>query len=91
MAFYRSCSAEVRNDYTTVVAAMEWRFTPTWLTAVQAHLFHNYHQQENETVDQFVQELQKLYNLANAGAASEGSHVQRMGQTLLTNHFVTGL
>ena len=64
MAFYRSCSAEVHNDYTTVVAAMGRRFTPIRLTAVQAHLFHNRHQQENETVDQFKQELQKLYNLA---------------------------
>ena len=87
MAFYRSCSAEVCNDYTAVVAAMERRFTPILLTAVQAQLFHNRHQQENETVDQFSQELQKLYNLAYAGAASEGPHAQRMGQTLLTNQF----
>ena len=42
-------------------------------------------------MDQFAQELQKLYNLAYAGATSEGPQAERMGQTLLTNQFITGL
>ena len=91
MAFYRSCSADVRSKYPALVAAMKQRFTPIRLTAVQAKLFHTRQQLENETVDQFAQELRKLYNLAYAGAASEGPHAERMGQTLLANQFVTGL
>ena len=90
-AFYRSCSEEVRSKYTSLVAATKRRFTPIRLTAVQAQLFHNRQQQEKEAVDQFAQELQKLYNLAYAGATSEGPHAERMGQTLLANQFVTGL
>jgi hypothetical protein len=70
---------------------MKRRFRPARLTAVQAKLFHNRQQQEKETVDQFAQELQKLYNMAYDGAASEGPHAERMGQTLLANQFVTGL
>ena len=91
MAFYRSCSSDVRSKYALLVAAMKRRFTPIRLTAVQAQLFHNRQQQERETVDQFAQDLQKLYNLAYAGATSEGPQAERMGQTLLVNQFVTGL
>ena len=42
-------------------------------------------------MDQFAQDLQRLYNLAYAGATSEGPQAERMGQTLLVNQFVTGL
>ena len=70
---------------------MKRRFTPIRLTAVQAQLFHNRQQQEKETVDQFAQDLQKLYNLAYAGATSEGPQAEHMGQTLLANQFITGL
>ena len=35
MAFYRSCSYEVRSKYNLLVAAMKRRFTPIRLTAVQ--------------------------------------------------------
>lgn len=70
---------------------MKKRFTPIRLTAVQAQLFHDHQQQEKETVEQFAQELRILYNLAYAGAASEGHHAERMGQTLLANQFVPGV
>ena len=91
LAFFRSCSADVRSKYVSLVTALKQRFTPIRLTAVQAKLFHNRQQSESETVDQFAQELRKLYNLAYAGAASEGPHAERMGQTLLANQFVAGL
>ena len=91
MAFYRSCSPDVRGNYSGLVAAMERRFTPIRLTAVQAQLFHTRQQQEKESVDQFAQELRKLYNLAYAGAATEGPQAERMGQTLLANQFISGL
>ena len=91
MAFYRSCSPDVRSRYPALVGVIKRRFTPIRLTAVQAKLFHTRQQLENESVDKFAQELQKLYNLAYAEAASEGLHAERMGQTLLANQFVTGL
>ena len=91
LAFFRSCSTDVRGRYASLVTALKQRFTPVRLTAVQAKLFHNRHQVDGETVDQFAQELRKLYNLAYGEAASEGPHAERMGQTLLANQFVTGL
>ena len=74
-----------------LVMALKRRFAPIRLTTFQAQLFHNQQQQENETVDQFAQDLQKLYNLAYAGATSKGPQAERMGQTLLVNQFITGL
>ena len=88
MALYQSCSSDMRSKYALLVADMKRRFTPIRLTAVQAQLFHNRQQQERETA---AQDLQKLYNLAYAGATSEGPQAERMGQTLLANQFVTGL
>ena len=58
IAFYLSCGADVRNNYTALVTAMQRRFTPLRLTAVQAQLFRNRQQQEREKVDLFAQELQ---------------------------------
>ena len=91
LAFYRSCSTEVRGEYSSLVAALKTHFTPVRLTAVQAQLFQNRQQQPQESVEQFAQELQKLNNLAYVGAASEGPQAERMGRTLLANQFVTGL
>ena len=90
-SFHHSCSVDVQSNYQALVAALKRRFTPIRLTAIQAQLFHNRQQGENETVDQFAQELRKLYNLAYAGAACEGPQAERMGETLLTNQFVAGL
>ena len=90
-SFYRSCGVDVRSNYRSQVAAMKRRFTPIRLTAIQAQHFHNRQQSEKETVDQFAQELRKLLHLAYVGAACEGPQAERMGQTLLTNQFVSGL
>ena len=82
-AFHRSCSVEVRSSYKDLVATLRRIFTPVRLTAIQAQIFHNRQQGPKETVDQFAQELQKLFRLAYAGAASEGPLAEKMGQTLL--------
>ena len=63
-------------------------FHPVQFTAIQAHTRQ---QGAGETVDQFAQELRKLFRLAYAGAACEGPQAERMGQTLLINEFVAGL
>ena len=46
--FYRSCSADVRNNYRSLTNALKRKFTPVQLTAVQTQLFHNRHQGEKE-------------------------------------------
>ena len=90
-SFYRSCGADVRNNYRSLTNALERRFTPVQLTAVQTQLFHNRHQGEKESVEQFVQALRKLFNRAYAQATREGPQAEKMGQTLLANQFVAGL
>ena len=90
-SFYRSCSVDVRSEYRSLVDALMRRFTPVRLTAVQTQLFHNRQQAEGETVEQFAQDLQKLFNQAYARAAREGPEAEKLARTLLTNQFVAGL
>ena len=90
-SFYRSCSVDVRSEYRSLVDALKRRFTPVRLTAVQIQLFHNRQQAEGETVEQFAQDLQKLFNQAYARAAREGPEAEKLARTLLTNQFVAGL
>ena len=90
-SFYRSCGVDVRSQYKCLVEAMKRRFTPVHLTAVQTQLFHARLQGEGETVEQFAQEIQKLFNQAYARAAQEGTEAEKLAKTLLANQFVTGL
>ena len=90
-SFYRSCSCEVRNNYQSLLTALKRRFTPVQFTAVHTQLFHNQLQGPGESVEQFVQDLHKLFNWAYAQATREGPQAERMGQILLANQFVAGL
>ena len=63
-SFYRSCGWGVRNNYQSLLAELKQRFTPVQLTAVQTQIFHNRLQGEKESVEQFVQDLRKLFNRA---------------------------
>ena len=90
-SFYHSCSCEVRNNYQFLLTALKRRFTPVQLTAVQSQLFHNRLQGEKESVEQYVQDLRKLFNQAYTKATREGPQAEKMGQTLLANQFVAGL
>jgi hypothetical protein len=46
---------------------MKKRFTPVMLPAVQSQLFHDRQQGPKETVDEFAQDLKKLFAKAYAG------------------------
>lgn len=71
-SFHRSCSCEVRNNYQSLLAALKRRFTPVQLTGIQTQLFHNRLQGPGESVEQFVQDLHKLFNRAYTQATCEG-------------------
>jgi hypothetical protein len=87
-SFYRSCGSDVRNNYRPLLMALMRRFTPVQLTAVQTQLFHTRLQGDKESVEQFVQDLRKLFNRAYA---RDGLQAERIGQILLANQFVAGL
>ena len=86
--FYRSCTKEQHN---LLVAELKKRFTPIQLTAIQSQLFHDRKQGAKESVDDFAQELRKLFKKAYAGLLRGGPEADAMGQTVLANQFVAGL
>ena len=90
-SFYHSCSCEVRKNYQFLLTVLKRRFTPVQLTTVQSQLFHNRLQGGKDSVEQYVQDLRKLFNQAFAKATREGPQAEKMGQTLLANQFVARL
>ena len=86
--FYHSCSAEEKANYDLLVAELTKRFTPVCIQAVQTSKFHEQKQQSDETVDNFAQDLKKLFHKAYPCSTHAR---QEMGQTVLLNQFVAGL
>ncbi len=90
-AFYRSCSAQQRGEYSTLVAELTQRFTPVRLQAVQSSLFHKRRQKQNETVDLYAQDLRRLFYLAYPRAQQGTQETEEMGRSVLASQFVSGL
>ena len=61
-SFYHSCASEQQSNYKLLVEQLKKCFTPVELTAIQSQCFHNRHQTAKETVDEFAQELKKLFH-----------------------------
>lgn len=51
------------------------------VTAVQTQLFHDHKQGQNESVDEFAQDLCKLYSKAYAGFTKGTPEAEKVGQT----------
>ena len=60
-AFYQSCSAQQRNNYTILVSELKKCFVSVRLHAVQSSLFHVRKRNSNESVDSYAQELPTLF------------------------------
>ena len=90
-SFYRSCSPEQRSDYHLLVGELKKRFTPVKLTAIQSQVFHDRQQGFKETVDEFAQDLKKLFARAYPGVSRGGPEAEKMGQSVLANKFIAGL
>ena len=81
----------MRSNYGLLVAELKKRFTPVQLRAVQTQHFHDRQQGPKETVDEYTQELKMLFAKAYAGISRGLPEAETMGQTVLTNQFVSGL
>ena len=81
--FYRSCSPEKRSDYELA--------NPVRITAIQTQLFHDRRQGAQETVDNFAQDLRKLYSEAYSAVACRTAEAETVGQTVVVSQFVAGL
>ena len=90
-SFFRSCSTTQRSSYTLLVGELKKRFTPVQLMAIQTQMFHDRRQSPQETVDDFAQELRKLYGKSYALVARGTPEAEKVGQTVLANQFVAGL
>lgn len=90
-SFFKSCSPEQRSSYDLLVEALKKRFTPVRLTAVQNQIFHGRQQGPKETVDEYAQDLKRLFRKAYSGVAHAGPEAAGMGQAVLANQFISGL
>ena len=61
------------------------------LTVIQSQNFHDRHQKGKESVDEFAQELKKLFHKAYSNLTRGGIEAEAMSQSVLANQFVSGL
>ena len=61
------------------------------LAAVQTQLFHERRQGPRESVDEFAQELRKLFSNAYSRSTRGGPEAEALGEIMLSNQFVVGL
>ena len=90
-SFYRTCSPEQRANYTSLKSQLMTRFTPVRLQAVHSNLFHQRKQEDTETVDQYAQDLRKLFYRAYPRASQATEAAEGLGRSVLAYQFVAGL
>ena len=89
--FYRSLTPQQRVSYSTLTAALRERFTPVKLQSVQSSKFQERKQLPHESVDNYAQDLRKLFYQAYSTAQDAGSGAEVMGRSVLAYQFVAGL
>ena len=89
--FYRSCTPQQRSSYKLLTAALRERFTPVRIQSVQSSKFHGRKQLVTETVDQYAQDLKKLFLRAYPPRQCEAPGAEIMAQSVIAYQFVDGL
>ena len=90
-SYYRSCTTEQRSSYPLLIRALEERFTPVRIQAVQSSKFHERKQSSTESVDHYAQDLRKLYQKAYPRARQGSKEAEAMGRSVLAYQFTAGL
>lgn len=88
LAYYRSCSFEMRHSYSLLKEALLRRFTPIHVQSVQGTLFYQRNQKHGETAEEYAQELRLLFKKAFPKTAREAGEE---GEKMLTSRFISGL
>jgi len=86
-AFHRSCTAQQQASYQALVAELTKRFTPVQLQAVQSSLFHKCKQNPKELVDDYAQELRRLFLKAFPSPQQGSTETESMGKSDLAYRF----
>lgn len=63
-SFYRLCTPQQRGDYTLLIKELSKRFIPVRIEAILSSLFHERRQKRGESVDDYAQDLRRLYQRA---------------------------
>ena len=90
-AFYRSCPSQKKASYDSLVVELRKRFTPVRIQGVDTSLFHERRQAREESVDQYAQELRRLYHKAYPESLRGSEDAECIGKTLLASQLVAGL
>ena len=90
-SFYRTCSQQQRTSYESLVSALSQRFKPVRIQAVQSGQFHSRKQGLVERVDDYAQDLSRLYQRAYPQTDQGSKEAEEMGQRVLAYQFVSGL
>ena len=88
LAFYRLCTPSQKRSYDSLKEALLRRFTTVHVRSVQGSLFHKRTQKQQESVDEYLQELKVLFRRAYPKLARDQ---EEEGESMLTLKFVAGL
>ena len=73
-----SSTPQQRSTYSDLTASLCKRFTPVRIQSVQSSPFHERRQRPGKNVDNYAQDLRKLFHQAYGSAQSEGQGVEVM-------------
>ena len=85
LVYYRTCTSEQKGSYSQQRVKLKERFRVVKLQEVQSTLFAEHHQREGKSVDDYGQDLKKLFHEAYPEAED------KTGKLMLSAHFVAGL
>ena len=91
--FYRLCDGNQRSCYANLVEQLVRHFTPVRIGAAQSSLFHDRRQGEKESVDNYAQELRKLFYKAYPQTMQDATDLEDISKSILTlcNQFAARL
>ena len=87
-SFYQTCTPKERSEYSQLKAKLVARFMPVRIQAVHSNLFHQRRQETDETVDQYAQDLRRLFYKAYPKAKQGSEEAEDLG---LAYQFASGM
>ena len=80
-----------RTSYDALKEALARRFKPVRIKSVKSGLFHERKQKPQESVEEYAQDLNKLYQQAYPQSEKGSEEAEKMGKTVLAYQFAAGL
>jgi len=90
-SFYHTCPIQQRSSYEALTVALTERFKPIRIKSVQSRLFCERKQGSTESIENYAQDLNRLYQRTYPHSERGSADAERMGQMVLAYQFVAGL